>query len=87
MVFDVTDPKSFLNIKKWLNNIQEVINRWSRYILKLINHLFDLTIKKNADEKVLKLLIGNKIDMVDIRVINKESAKEVWFFLQFCIKI
>jgi small GTP-binding protein len=24
MIFDVTDPKSFLNIKKWLNNIQEV---------------------------------------------------------------
>jgi len=47
LVYDVTDPQSFENIRNWMTSLEQ-----------------------NASEGVNKILIGNKCDMVDKRVIS-----------------
>jgi Ras-related protein Rab-8A len=49
LVYDVTDDKSFGNIRNWIRNIEQ-----------------------HATESVNKMLIGNKCDMVDKKVIETE---------------
>jgi len=52
LVYDVTDEKTFNNIRNWIRNIE-----------------------KHATESVNKILIGNKCDMVDKKVIDAERGK------------
>jgi len=52
LVYDVTDEKSFLNIKNWIRNIEQ-----------------------HATDSVDKMLIGNKCDMVDKKVIDTARGK------------
>lgn len=54
LVYDITNPKSFDNISKWLRNINE-----------------------HASEDVERMLIGNKCDMDDKRLISEERGKNV----------
>lgn len=54
LVYDITNPKSFENISKWLRNINE-----------------------HASEDVERMLIGNKCDMDDKRLISEERGKSV----------
>ncbi len=54
LVYDITNPKSFDNIAKWLRNIQE-----------------------HANEDVEKMILGNKCDMEDKRVISKERGETI----------
>jgi Ras-related protein Rab-8A len=54
LVYDVTDQKSFDNIRVWIRNIQD-----------------------HASEGVNKILIGNKCDMDDKRVVPKERGEEL----------
>jgi Ras-related protein Rab-10 len=53
-VYDITNPKSFDNIAKWLRNIDE-----------------------HANKDVEKMILGNKCDMEDKRVIPKEKGEDV----------
>jgi Ras-related protein Rab-8A len=52
LVYDVTDEKSFANIRNWIRNIEQ-----------------------HATENVNKMLVGNKCDMVDKRVVEAERGK------------
>jgi Ras-related protein Rab-8A len=52
LVYDVTDEKSFQNIRNWIRNIEQ-----------------------HATESVNKMLIGNKCDMVDKKVVDTEKGK------------
>lgn len=52
LVYDVTDERSFNNIRNWIRNTEQY-----------------------ASEGVDKILIGNKCDMVDKRVVDKERAE------------
>ncbi|KAH3764060.1 Rab GTPase [Pelomyxa schiedti] len=52
LVYDVTDIKSFQNIRNWIRNIEQ-----------------------HASEDVSKILIGNKCDMVDKKVVEYEKGK------------
>lgn len=52
LVYDVTDEKSFGNIRNWIRNIEQ-----------------------HATESVNKMLIGNKCDMVDKKVIDTERGQ------------
>jgi len=52
LVYDVTDEKSFANIRNWIRNIEQ-----------------------HATESVNKMLIGNKCDMIDKKVIDTEKGK------------
>ena len=54
LVYDITNPKSFDNIAKWLRNIDE-----------------------HANKDVEKMILGNKCDMEDKRVIPKEKGEDV----------
>jgi Ras-related protein Rab-10 len=54
LVYDITNPKSFDNISKWLRNINE-----------------------HASEDVERMLIGNKCDMDDKRLISEERGRGV----------
>jgi len=52
LVYDVTDDKSFANIRNWIRNIEQ-----------------------HASENVNKILIGNKCDLVDKKVVDSSRAK------------
>ncbi len=52
LVYDVTDEKSFGNIRNWIKNIQE-----------------------HASESVNKILVGNKCDLLDQKVVDEEAAR------------
>jgi len=52
LVYDVTDDKSFGNIRNWIRNIEQ-----------------------HATESVNKMLIGNKCDLVDKRVVETERGQ------------
>jgi len=52
LVYDVTEERSFSNIRNWIRNIE-----------------------KHATDNVDKILIGNKCDMVDKKVIDAERGQ------------
>lgn len=52
LVYDITNQKSFDNIKNWIRNIEE-----------------------HASADVEKMVLGNKCDMDDKRVVSKESGE------------
>ncbi|CAO1614809.1 unnamed protein product [Sympodiomycopsis kandeliae] len=54
LVFDVTDERSFQNIRTWHSNIEQ-----------------------HASEGVSKLLVGNKSDWTEKRVVSTEEAQEL----------
>jgi Ras-related protein Rab-8A len=54
LVYDVTDERSFNNIRNWLRNIDEY-----------------------ASEDVDRILIGNKCDAVERRVVDRERGAEL----------
>merc|ERR1711974_59727 len=54
LVFDLTEEKSFANIRNWMKNIEQ-----------------------HASSDVNKMLIGNKCDLEDKRLITAEQAKEL----------
>ena len=54
LVYDITQPKTFDNIAKWLRNIDE-----------------------HANEDVEKMILGNKCDMEDKRMVSKERGESI----------
>ena len=52
LVYDVTDEKTFSNIRNWIRNIEQ-----------------------HATESVNKMLIGNKCDMEDEKVVDAARGK------------
>ncbi|CAO3594581.1 unnamed protein product [Absidia cylindrospora] len=52
LVYDVTDERSFANVRNWFSNIEQ-----------------------HANEGVNKILIGNKCDMEEKRVVTKEQGE------------
>jgi len=54
LVYDITNPKSFDNIAKWLRNIDE-----------------------HANEDVEKMILGNKCDMDDKRMISRDRGETI----------
>jgi Ras-related protein Rab-8A len=54
LLYDITNEKSFDNIKTWIHNIEQ-----------------------HASEDVEKMILGNKCDMEDKRVITKEQGEKL----------
>lgn len=54
LVYDVTDDRSFSNIRHWMRNIDQ-----------------------HASEGVNRILIGNKCDMNEKRVVSKEQGAQL----------
>ncbi len=73
LVYDITNAKSFDNIATWIRNIEEVF--WSSLsFLKLLKYFFKI---KHANEDVVKMIVGNKCDMEDRRIISVEKGQDV----------
>jgi hypothetical protein len=53
LVYDITQQKTFDNIKTWIRNIEQ-----------------------HASEDVEKMILGNKCDMEDKRVISREQGQK-----------
>merc|ERR1712167_341749 len=62
LVYDVTDDKSFSNIRTWMRNIEQ-----------------------HANEQVVKILLGNKCDMPDKKMVAYEKGSDLAkeFTIQF----
>nr|XP_022309352.1 ras-related protein Rab-8A-like isoform X2 [Crassostrea virginica] len=54
LVYDITNEKSFENIRNWIRNIEE-----------------------HASQDVDKMILGNKCDMNDKRVVSKEKGESL----------
>jgi len=54
LVYDVTDDKSFANIKNWIRNIEQ-----------------------HASENINKVLVGNKCDLMDKRIIDTQKGQSL----------
>merc|ERR1711865_1269215 len=54
LVYDVTDDKSFNNIRTWMRNIEQ-----------------------HANEQVVKILLGNKCDMPDKKMVTWEQGNDL----------
>ena len=67
-VYDITNTRSFDNISKWLRHIDEVL---------LILFYKAQILFKHASEDVVKMLLGNKCDMSDRRVVSKERGEKI----------
>ncbi|CAG2184131.1 unnamed protein product [Oppiella nova] len=67
LVYDITNPKSFDNIAKWLRNIDEPLS----------HNLFISCVVKHANEDVEKMILGNKCDMDDKRMITRERGETI----------
>lgn len=82
LVYDITNEKSFENIVKWLRNIDEVsivYEKTSIYNILTKNScsLFLSLCAQHANEDVEKMILANKCDMADKRVVNKERGEAV----------
>ena len=76
LVYDITDGKSFDSIGKWLRNIDEVCRIMNDLKINIKKFFFSLIIQ-NANEDVVRMIMGNKCDMEDKRVIQTERGQEV----------
>ncbi|KAL7295721.1 hypothetical protein TKK_0011066 [Trichogramma kaykai] len=52
LIFDITNPKTFVNIKTWV-----------------------LELRRNVQEKMVLILIGNKLDLAALRKVDSDEAK------------
>lgn len=71
LVYDITNAKSFDNITKWLHNIDAVclpLDTCCWYRSRRFQH---------ASADVVKMLLGNKCDMADRRVVSKEAGERI----------
>lgn len=63
LLFDVTDKKSFDDIKTWIKDIRTHRGGGN-----------EINVEKKASDETM-ILIGNKIDMKDKRIVGKEEAE------------
>lgn len=93
LVFDITNEKSFENIKNWIRNIEEVVVRncniyisvGEQKLVKLkalhcsINTMDDLSSLpvQHASADVEKMVLGNKCDVNDKRQVSKDRGEKV----------
>ena len=75
LVYDITNAKSFDNIAKWLRNIGE-LKVWEIYFIPICNQIsidIHLQSDEHANEDVERMILGNKADMEDKRVVSSQK--------------
>lgn len=76
LVYDITNEKSFENIVKWLRNIDEVKSNLKR--IDEVSSLNEFVLfLQHANEDVEKMILGNKCDMGEKRIVAKERGDAV----------
>lgn len=88
LVYDITNEKSFENIKNWIRNIEEVkhLSCFFYFIFLLLKKLTTnrdfLLIQaccflQHASADVERMVLGNKCDVNDRRQVSKERGEQV----------
>lgn len=93
LVYDISNEKSFENIKNWIRNIEEVSSEMKlKYIHKMnlfmvehavwqrycvLRHNESLNFSQHASSDVEKMILGNKCDMTDRRQVSKDRGEKV----------
>lgn len=81
LVYDITNEKSFDNIKNWIRNIEEVsTNNQVFYSLTCCTYIFKidfLLLVQHASGDVEKMVLGNKCDINDKRQVSKDRGEQV----------
>ena len=93
LVYDISNEKSFENIKNWIRNIEEVSSEMKlNYIHKMnlfmvevafwqryyvLRHNEPLNFSQHASSDVEKMILGNKCDMTDRRQVSKDRGEKV----------
>lgn len=96
LVYDITNEKSFDNIKNWIRNIEEVFSGPNRpsstclLPLKLFEchhvahciYYISLLLIQHASADVEKMVLGNKCDINDKRQVSKDRGEKVRSLVQ-----
>ena len=90
LVYDITNEKSFENIKNWIRNIEEVFTRpnitlfmcclpltSSKYLICTVLSCVFISLIKHASSDVEKMVLGNKCDINDKRQVSKDRGEKV----------
>ena len=77
LVYDITNAKSFDNIAKWLRNIGELKVQEIYFTLICNQMSIDLHLQsdEHANEDVERMILGNKADMEDKRVVSSQKLR------------
>lgn len=91
LVYDITNEKSFDNIKNWIRNIEEVFTGPNRpsftcllplktfkghHVVHSFNYI-SLLLVQHASADVEKMVLGNKCDINDKRQVSKDRGEKV----------
>ena len=71
LVYDITNAKSFDNIAKWLRNI----GAGNILICNQMRIDIHLQSDEHANEDVERMILGNKADMEDKRVVSSQKLR------------
>lgn len=100
LVYDITNEKSFDNIKNWIRNIEEVFTGQYRLSFKcllplnifkwhcLVNSFkcISILLVQHASADVEKMVLGNKCDINDKRQVSKDRGEKVRILVEVKIK-
>lgn len=80
LVYDITNEKSFDNIKNWIRNIEEVITVHLQYPHACwgafwVHH--ETYYLQHASSDVERMILGNKCDVNDKRQVSKDRGEKV----------
>lgn len=86
LVYDITNEKSFDNIRNWIRNIEEVRNRADAgenkhevfiSFCESVVWIHFCLFYQHASSDVERMVLGNKCDMNDKRQVSKEKGEKV----------
>ena len=78
LVYDVTNQRSFDNIKHWIRDIEEVYtNRAFKRCIPTVDVMIVTT--QNAPADVEKMILGNKSDLKKSRVVSRKRGQQVMY--------
>ena len=72
LVYDVTNQRSFDNIKDWIKEIEEVQEYISPVDVIIVTTQY-------APADVEKMILGNKSDLEKSRVVSRERGQQVMY--------
>lgn len=79
LVYDITNEKSFDNIKNWIRNIEEVttVHFQSSEPSSDLSELITTVLLQHASADVERMILGNKCDVNDKRQVSKDRGEKV----------
>ena len=76
LVYDVTNQRSFDNIKHWIRDIEEVQECIPTVDVMIVT-------AQNAPADVEKMILGNKFDFKKSRVVSRKHGQQVMYMYMY----